>query len=109
MKKPISAQDIYKVDRSAVERQIGHEISQLAPWDSTTKNPHAVALGRLGGSKSSPAQQAARTRNAQLPRPGRHQHQLVNGELFRRAGLFTWELLEPPYDAKAKAWLRRQR
>jgi hypothetical protein len=35
------------------------------------KNPHAVALGRLGGSKSSPRKTAAARKNARRPRPGR--------------------------------------
>jgi hypothetical protein len=30
------------------------------------KNPHAVALGRKGGSRNTPAQQAARARNSKL-------------------------------------------
>ena len=33
---------------------------------STDKNPHAQALGRLGGSKNSAAQNAARARNGKL-------------------------------------------
>lgn len=32
------------------------------------KNPHAVALGALGGSKSSPAKTRAARRNARKPR-----------------------------------------
>lgn len=34
-----------------------------------TKNPAAVALGRLGGSKSTPAKTAANKINASKPRP----------------------------------------
>ena len=30
-------QDIYRVDRSAVERQLGHPIKTLAPWDEKCK------------------------------------------------------------------------
>ena len=33
---------------------------------STEKNPYAVALGKLGGSKNSAAQNAARARNGRL-------------------------------------------
>jgi hypothetical protein len=72
------------------------------------KNPAAVELGRLGGQANSPAQHAARTRNAQLPRPGRHQHRLTDRGLERRTG-DSWTLLAQPYDAAAKAWLRRHR
>lgn len=35
----------------------------------TKKNPHAVALGRLGGLQKSPAKTAAVTENAKRPRP----------------------------------------
>lgn len=34
-----------------------------------TKNPHAQALGRLGGSKTSPAKKKAAQENAKKPRP----------------------------------------
>jgi len=70
------------------------------------KNLHAVALGRLGGSKKTPDQQRARAAN------GRHGgrprlYRLVTGELQRRDG-DRWRALEPPYDAAARAFLRRQ-
>lgn len=35
------------------------------------KNPHAVALGRLGGKVTSPRKTAAARKNARNPRPGR--------------------------------------
>jgi hypothetical protein len=30
--RPVTVKDIYRVDRSAVERQLGHTIRTLAPW-----------------------------------------------------------------------------
>lgn len=35
------------------------------------KNKHAAALGKLGGSKNTPAQNAARKANSKKPRPNR--------------------------------------
>jgi hypothetical protein len=81
----------------------------------TAKNPHAVALGRLGGSKSSPAKQASSQRNATKPR--RKSYRLVDGQLFKRLNTvrmggtgeweWVWVLLTPPYDRLARLWLRR--
>jgi hypothetical protein len=71
------------------------------------KNPHAQALGRLGGKAKSPAKTAAVRRNARLGgAPSRYR--VVDGVLQRKdAG--RWRILHPPYDAAAKAYLRRQR
>jgi len=76
------------------------------------KNEHAVALGRLGGSKSSPAKQASSQRNATKPRPGgkRYQwlHHLELGTvLVRHVDGDSWQILHPPYDRLARLWLRR--
>lgn len=35
--RPITVEDIYRVDRSAVERQLGHPIKTLAPWEAGKK------------------------------------------------------------------------
>ena len=32
-KRAVTVEDIYRVDRSAVERQLGHPIKTLAPWE----------------------------------------------------------------------------
>lgn len=40
------------------------------------KNPHAQALGRLGGSKTSPAKKKAARQNAKRPRPNARKKKL---------------------------------
>jgi len=70
------------------------------------KNEHAVALGRLGGKKSSPAKQASCQRNATKPRQKRYR--LIDGELCKRVE-GGWSPLSPPYDRLARLWLRRNR
>jgi hypothetical protein len=75
---------------------------------SPRRNPHAVALGRKGGRANTPAQRAARLEN--ISRGGRpRRYQLVNGRLERRQDGGPWIPLEPPYDAAAIAFLRRNR
>lgn len=74
------------------------------------KDPAAVAFGRRGGRANTPAQQAARRRNARLG--GRPPHYRVvswsdeGSTLERRVGS-QWIPLSPPYDARAQTWLRR--
>ena len=71
------------------------------------KNPHAVALGRKGGRANTPAQVAARLRNVQKgTRPPSYRLTADRGLERRTAG--QWTRLEPPYDALARLWLRRQ-
>jgi len=48
----------------AIDRYGDDELERLA--EQHRKNPHAVALGRRGGSANTAAQQAARKRNAKL-------------------------------------------
>lgn len=70
-----------------------------------TKNAHAVAIGRRGGQANSPAQRAWRANSkAGAGRP--LLYRLVGSSLQKRLG-DSWLELEPPYDAAAKAFLRR--
>lgn len=46
----------------------------------TKKNPAAVALGRLGGKANTPAQQAARAKNAKLGGRPRKLHTLTESK-----------------------------
>ena len=67
----------------------------------------ASLLGRLGGSRNTPAQQKARAANRnQHGRPSRYRF-LDLGRLQRLDG-DRWVDLESPYDAAAKAYLRRR-
>jgi general stress protein YciG len=72
------------------------------------KSPHAVALGRKGGQARAAALSPARRREiAQMGgRPSTYR--LVKGELQRRNG-DRWLTLEPPFDAAARAYLRRRK
>jgi hypothetical protein len=70
------------------------------------KNPHAVALGRLGGKARSAALSPT-----ELSRIGRlggqpRRYRLSRGTLERRDG-DRWLTLEPPYDRAAREALRR--
>ncbi len=65
----------------------------------------AALLGRKGGRANTDAQHAARARNAQYGgRPSLYR--LIAGVLERRQGA-RWLTLHEPYDAAAKAYLRR--
>lgn len=48
----------------AIDRYGDEEMERMA--EQHRKNAHAVALGRRGGKANTPAQQAARKRNARL-------------------------------------------
>ena len=70
------------------------------------KNSAAVALGRKGGRVNSKAQQAARLRN--IAKGGRPKLYNVDRDGLNKLVNGQWRLLEPPYDAAAIAFLRRQ-
>lgn len=67
------------------------------------KNPHAVALGKRTSARKA-ATSAANGRLGGRPSV----YRLERGELQKRSG-DRWLTLEPPYDAAARLWLRRQR
>ncbi len=72
------------------------------------KDPNAVALGKKGGSRNTPAQTAARARNmAKNPGPP-FKYRLVGDELQTRDG-DRWLTLEPPYTRAGRAFLRRHK
>jgi hypothetical protein len=50
--------DFATVARRVVEQAIGEKLDG-SPLEESTKNPHAVALGRLGGAKGGAARAAA--------------------------------------------------
>lgn len=72
------------------------------------KDPHAVALGKRGGRANTPAQAIARARNARKGGAPRLYRLTADRGLERQQG-GRWLVLEPPYDAAAKAYLRRLR
>jgi hypothetical protein len=43
---------------------VGRDLAELPVWLFAVKNPHAVALGKLGGSAKSPAKTEAARKNA---------------------------------------------
>lgn len=70
------------------------------------RNPHAVALGRKGGSANTAAQAEARARNGRnggRPRA----YRIKSGRVERLSG-GEWIAVDP-LDEPAKAWLRRRR
>ena len=50
--------DFMAVARRVVEQTIGEKLAG-SPLEESTKNPHAVALGKLGGAKGGAARAAA--------------------------------------------------
>lgn len=69
-------------------------------------NRHAIALGRKGGNANTEAQRIARSRN--ILNGGRPKLYRIVGDVLERHVDGRWLALEPPYDAAAKAFLRRQ-
>lgn len=73
------------------------------------KNPAAVALGRKGGKARAAALSPAERRAiASKGGQAKRRYRLTKGILERRDG-DRWLAIEPPYDAAAKAFLRRNR
>jgi hypothetical protein len=72
------------------------------------KHPGAVALGRKGGGRNTPAQIAQRAVN--LNRAGQpRKYRLATSLVIERREDGRWVELHPPYDAATMAWLRRHR
>ena len=71
------------------------------------RNPHAVALGRKGGTANTLAQREARARNGRNGgRPSLYRRH-GDGPVERFDGE-AWTIVEP-LDAAARAWIRRER
>jgi len=70
------------------------------------KNRYAVALGRRGGQANTPAQQIARAENGKLG--GRPPLWRMRARRLERWDGTEWTPVFEPYNAAAKAWLRRQ-
>jgi hypothetical protein len=70
------------------------------------KNRYAVALGRRGGQANTPAQQVARAENGKLG--GRPTLYRMRARRLERWDGTEWVALVEPFNAAAKAWLRRQ-
>ena len=84
----------------------------MVEWCAVAKNPHAVALGRLGGAKGGRARARALTarRRQEIARQAsaartRSLSALERRELARRAALARWSTAAPA-PATVRSWLR---
>ncbi len=69
------------------------------------KNKHAVALGRLGGNRNTPAQQAARSANGR--KGGQKPKYILTIDGLKKLVKSEWVLVPKPYDRAAREAIRR--